>query len=286
MILTAKRIVAAPRSPVVRWHGGKWRLAAWIISHFPPHRIYVEPFGGAGSVLMQKPRSGAEVYNDLDHRIVNVFRVLRDQAKAEELRRRILLTPFARAEFDRAYEPAVDDIDDAHKMIVLSFMGYGSDSASRSCRTGFRAKMTDTRARPSNAWARWPESIDGFIDRLRGVTIESIDALALLERYDSAGVLFYVDPPYLPELRTALIGRSQRTHGYRHELDGGGHAKLLERLCALRGMVVLSGYPSATYDDALPDWKPITKATYADGARPRTEGLWLNPACIAALEGR
>jgi DNA adenine methylase len=50
--------------PVLRYHGGKWLLAEWIISHFPPHRIYTEVFGGGGSVLMQKSRCYAEVYND------------------------------------------------------------------------------------------------------------------------------------------------------------------------------------------------------------------------------
>lgn len=268
----------APTRPVLRWHGGKWRLAPWVISHFPPHRIYVEPYGGAASVLLRKQPVGAEVYNDLDNRIVNLFRVLRDPAKAADLMLRVEMTPFARAEFDWSYGTPVDDVDDAHRMIVLSFMGHGSDSVTRSCRTGFRAKMTDSRALPSQAWATWHESIPQFVRRLKGVVVEQCDAIALMRRMDRRETLFYIDPPYLPETRTAI------THGYRHEIDRGGHAELLTALRHLTGMVVLSGYPSALYDDALPDWRRIETPALADGARPRTEVLWLNPACAAALE--
>lgn len=99
--------------PILRYHGGKWKLAPWVISHFPPHRNYVEPFGGGGSVLVRKPRTYGEVYNDLDAEVVNVFRCLQDPVTAERLRRRLSFTPFARSEFRLAYEPAVDPVDAA-----------------------------------------------------------------------------------------------------------------------------------------------------------------------------
>lgn len=66
---------STPKRPVLRYHGGKWLLAPWIISHFPRHRIYTEAYGGAASVLLRKPRIFSETYNDLDGEI---FRVLPD----------------------------------------------------------------------------------------------------------------------------------------------------------------------------------------------------------------
>lgn len=106
---------AIVRRPPLRYHGGKWKLAPWIISHFPPHRIYVEPFGGGGSVLMRKPRTYAEVYNDRWETVVNVFRVLRDPVKAEALRGLLELTPFARDEFMQCYHTDDDtDVERAH----------------------------------------------------------------------------------------------------------------------------------------------------------------------------
>src|SRR5688500_1471666 len=111
------------RRPVLRWHGGKWRLAPWIIGHFPQHRIYVEPFGGAASVLLRKPRSYAEIYNELDGEVVNLFRVLRS-ADAHELVRRLELTPFARDEFVGAHDDTDDPIEAARQLVVRSFMGF------------------------------------------------------------------------------------------------------------------------------------------------------------------
>lgn len=93
--------------PVMRYHGGKWRIADWVLSHFPPadaYDSYVESFSGAASVLMRKPRSQYEVYNDLDSDICNVFRVLRDPESADQLAQLLIMTPYARDEFYLTYD--------------------------------------------------------------------------------------------------------------------------------------------------------------------------------------
>ncbi|MFN4266284.1 MAG: DNA adenine methylase [Aquabacterium sp.] len=264
--------------PVMRYHGGKFRLAQWIIGHFPSHDTYVEPFAGAASVLMAKPKCRAEVYNDLDSRVVNVFRVLRNQATANELRRRIRLTPFSREEFEDSYAPATDPVDAAHKTIMQSFMGYGSDATTREDRPGFRAKRAQGTL-PSSEWAGWPESVPVFTERLRSVVIESRDALELMPDYDTPTSLFYVDPPYVRATRY-----DNGRHGYRHELSDQQHEQLAAVLHGLKGMVVLSGYACELYDQILfKDWIRFERDTVADSGGARTEVVWLNPSCAHAL---
>jgi DNA adenine methylase len=72
-------------------------MAKTVIQHLPPHRIYAEPFGGAASILLRKPRSYVEVYNDADEEIVSLFRVLQDPAQCRALFRRLRRTALQRA---------------------------------------------------------------------------------------------------------------------------------------------------------------------------------------------
>lgn len=109
--------------PALRYFGGKWRLAKWIISHFPAHNCYVEPYGGGGSVLLRKEPSPFEVYNDLDSGLVSFFRLLRE--RPEDLIRAIELTPYSREEFMRAYEHSEDPLESARRLFVRSWQGYG-----------------------------------------------------------------------------------------------------------------------------------------------------------------
>jgi DNA adenine methylase len=271
-----------PTRPILRYHGGKWKLAPWITSFFPQHRIYVEPFGGAASVLLRKERSYAEVYNDLDSEIVNLFRVVRDREMAVELERMLRLTPFARDEFMLAYCRSADPLQRAHSMVVRAFMGFGSAAMTRTHQTGFRANSNRSGTTPAHDWVNWPDQITAITSRLQGVVIENRNAFDVMAQHDGPQTLFYVDPPYPHETRSA-IGRS-RTHLYRHEMTDEDHIMLGAQLKNLEGMVVLSGYPCDLYDNVLyKDWQRYEREALADGARKRTEVLWLNEAAANAL---
>jgi len=256
---------------MLRYHGGKWRLAPWILSTFPAHRTYVEPFAGGASILLRKARAFTEVYNDLDQEIVNVFQCARD--RGAELTRALELTPFARTEFQDAYQHSDDPIERARKTVIRSFMGFGSDGVHSSHRTGFRGRSQRSGSTPAHDWANYPYALRVIIQRLQGVVIESKPALYVIEKYDGPDVLFYVDPPYVHETRS----RVDSARGYRHEMSDDDHRALAAALGKVQGKVVLSGYQTALYAELFAGWNRIEKTgPFADGARERTEVLWLN----------
>ncbi len=271
-------LTATPTRPVLRYHGGKWMIAPWIIDHFPPHRAYVEPFGGAASVLLRKPRVPFEVYNDLSGEIVDLFRVLRSRKQSRDLRRACALTPYAREEFAAAYEPTEDRVERARRLVVRSQMGFGNSGAVRRS-TGFRAWSRESGSCPANDWRGWPDEVPAFAERLRGVTIERKPAIDVIQRHAGGDSLIYADPPY----PTSTRGEQR----YAHEMGDDDHRAMAEALRASAGYVVISGYACDLYDRELfPEWKRVERDTFADGGLARTEVLWLSPRTAEALAGR
>jgi DNA adenine methylase len=266
-----KIAIDGPSRPSARYHGGKWILAPWIISHFPDHRTYTEVYGGAASVLLRKPRVYAEVYNDLDGEMVNYFRVMRNPSQARELIRQIELTPFAREEFENSYIYDGDPIENARRLLVRSFMGFGSGGASGKG-TGFRSTVRRSGTAPAGEWAGYPSSMRQIAERMQGVIIENRPALQVLKQFDDEQTLHYVDPPYPLSTRG-----KQSSAGYRHEMTDDQHAELAGVVRDLAGFVVVSGYQCPLYDRLYGDWERVDKDTHADGALDRVESLWLSP---------
>ena len=268
------------KHPAIRYHGGKFRLASWIISHFPAHRCYVEPFGGAASVLLRKEPSEAEVYNDLDDEVVNLFRVLRSREQSVALIDACALTPYSRAEFKCAYEPTTDVIEQARRLVVRATMGFGSAGATKGT-TGFRLDTKRNSATAQRIWARSPDNLAAVASRFAGVLVENRDAIQCMKDHDTESTLHFVDPPYVHDTRINVAKNS----AYRHEMTNAGHLALLEEIKSLKGMVIICGYDSELYNDALSSWKRVTRTTSANGhagSVPRTECLWINRAAQEA----
>lgn len=270
-----------PTRPLLRYHGGKWLLAPWIISHFPPHRLYVEPYCGAASILLRKTRSRAEIINDLDDDICNLFRIVRE--RGPELARALELTPFSRTEYSNARHLAKDELERARRLVIRSYMGFGSDSSRLHRTAGFRVRISGGGLMPSNEWAGYPACLSAIVSRLRGVVIENRPALEVIGQYDTPGTLFYCDPPYVQSTRTAT---AHSRHCYRYEMKDDDHAALAELLQKIKGMAIVSGYECPLYAELYKGWRKATGKGYADGAtgrRDRTETVWLSPSVPRGL---
>ncbi|MDT8895676.1 DNA adenine methylase [Halomonas sp. I1] len=269
--------------PVLRYHGGKWRMADWLLSYFPPssaYDTYIEAFAGSASVLMRKAPSTFEIYNDLDGEVVNVFRVLRDPEQRDRLTELLTLTPYARDEFELAYQPHDDPVERARRTIFRAFSGFGSAAVTKG-RTGFRSfsGSSGRGVNPAHYWSRYPANLAAFGERLSGVVIENRPALDVILERDHPRSLHYLDPPYLHATRA--MGQDKST--YRHELTTSEHEHLLQECRQLEGFVVLSGYPSDLYRDVLTDWTMITRDFAASGQKGtviRTECIWLSPRVV------
>lgn len=272
----------AVEAPALRYHGAKFRLAPWVMQFFPEHKAYVEPFGGAAGVLLQKPRAYAEVYNDLDEDIANFFRVLRDPGQAERLIELLQLTPYARAEFDLSYQDCDDPVERARRTAVRASMGFGSAGATKGV-TGFRIDTARPYGTAQHLWTRYPGQLAAIIDRLQGVLIENRPAIEVMRQHDAVDTLHFVDPPYVFETRSL---RNVVQGCYRHEMTNDQHVELLGTLKGLQGMVVLSGYPSALYEQELAGWQLHTTAARISAGRGtalRDECVWINPQCQEKL---
>lgn len=189
------------KRPVLRYHGGKFLLAKWIISHFPPHRIYTEAFGG-----------------------------------------------------------------------------FGSASTNAKHSTGFRSNSNRSGTTPAQDWNHFPDHIQSFVDRLKGVVIENRDFAEVIQQLDTADTLHYLDPPYPHSTRNMQRGNA----AYAHEMNDLDHVQMADVLKTVRGGgVIISGYRCDLYDELFPNYLRVERKAFADGAAPRVECLWINPAAAS-----
>lgn len=265
------------KRPALRYYGGKWNLAPWIISHFPPHKNYVEPCGGAASVLLQKPRSPLETYNDLDGNVVNFFRVLRD--RPEELIRKIRLTPFSRFEFDKSL-CELDGIDQLERARMFwCRVSFAINAGSSGNHAGMRFTTQD-RPKAGEVLQRdlIGKSLSAISARLMLVQIESRSFDYVIPTYDNDNTLIYFDPPYVTESRNT-------PDVYQFEWTDDQHIEAASLLRSCAGYVVVSGYACPLYTELYEahGWQRVDKEAQTNSGGKRIESLWLSPRTVEAL---
>lgn len=268
------------KRPILRYYGGKWNIAPFIIEHMPPHTVYCEPYGGGGSVLLRKPRADLEIYNDLLSEMVNVFHHLRDPRLFGKLKKMLLLTPYSRDEYELSYLKTANKLEQARRTLTRSGLGHGAMHMNR---TGFRGVSASKKKYSQGEWESWKTQLDNFHNRLKGVVVENIDAITLILKNDRPDTLLYVDPPYTK----SSIAYHDKSKYYKHELTDDAHVQLASVLRAFSGMVIISGYDSEIYRDLYPDWQTNEVKAFAQGnvhgKTARVERIWMNQRCVDKL---
>lgn len=256
--------------PPFAYYGGKTRMAPDIIKLIPDNATtYVEPFAGSLAVLLRKPPHKIEVVNDLDNRLVNFWRVLRD--KPEQLQHALTYTPYARAEFEhviKVIDEPCDDVEFARRVFVILRQ---SRKRSTSATPGKFRGSGGSRG-PGHTFVLSVDNLGEYADRLRPVVIENIDAIELIRRWDKPDTIMYLDPPYVGETRTERD----------YTVENAGvefHYELVAAVRDTKARVILSGYDHSAYS-SLSDWnrndsRRTTGSTSAE-TRYATETLWTN----------
>ncbi|MGN6421958.1 MAG: DNA adenine methylase [Asticcacaulis sp.] len=183
----------APVRPVAPYIGGKKALARRLAARIAavPHVTYAEVFVGMGGVFLRREaRPKAEVINDYSEDVATFFRVVRHhyQAFLDMLRFQIS----SRTEFERlaAQDPGtLTDLQRSARFLYLQKLAFGGKVARRNfgVSMGRPARFDVTKVAPM---------LEDLHERLAGVTIERLPWSEFIRRYDRAGTLFYLDPPY------------------------------------------------------------------------------------------
>lgn len=257
----------------VPYLGSKFSVLPWLLPLLPRTKSFVEVFGGSGVVLINREPSQIETYNDVNGSLVNFFRVLRDNP--DELISKLYLTPHSREEYDNAWLDENDtDVEKARKYFVRMRQSILATGGQR-MKKGWLTATRETRCKISEATNKYLRSVDGLhqiVDRLKMIQIENREYEFIINSYDNANVLFYLDPPYDTEKRS-------NTQDYEHDFKKEDHYKLKEMLMKIEGKFALSGYDSEFMidlykNDAYFIPGPQRKNNFSDKAAK--ECLWTN----------
>jgi DNA adenine methylase len=292
-LIAVKKVLPKEKRSVspLLWYGGKQSMADFIIGHFPPHKTFVEVFGGGGAVMFRKMPGYNDVLNDIGNCIM-FYRVLRDYP--EETYEKLHWTPHSRDElyycrkewkhFADQWNKLSDDdkrvfhlahpseaIEWARCWYTTIIVGYAHEESES---TSYRPSKTQDMA---FTWQNRVDQLPWFAERLLQINLENLDFEQCIKLYDSETTMFFCDPPYTEGSRAAQ-------GNYIHEMPNSEHRRFLKVINSIKGQAIVSMYSDPLYEKELSGWRrdEITRPSsvqnsksMADGRDTRTEVLWL-----------
>lgn len=256
----------------VRWYGGKAHQLSWLLERLPKCNVYVEPFGGAGSVLLNARPAQVLVYNDLDGRLVNLMRVLQQTDLYDQLAHRLLHTSYSRAEFVKALGlvkthsalGSIDSVEYAWAFFVAQNQGFGG-VAEYEGRWGRSFTATNGTAQTVQGWLKRIQMLPEWHQRLRRIQVDYCDALQCIRYWDGPDTGYYLDPPYVHETRKSI-------KDYAHEQPIEFHAELVQVLLGIQGQATLSCYWNNVYEPlTAAGWQRIDVPHYYQFGQSHTK---------------
>lgn len=144
------------------WFGGKagHKIKDAILSALPPHKRYLEPFGGGASILISKQSAEVEVYNDVNRGVVNFFRVISDVDYFGKFMARAALLPVSRElyeEYSRTWTGIHDPLEQAVRWYYIARQSFGGMFGS-----SWGTAVNSSCAGMSSRTSQWISSFDNL----------------------------------------------------------------------------------------------------------------------------
>lgn len=179
---------------LICYEGSDTKLVPFLLQLIPPHRCYVEVFGGGAALLIHKSPSRVEVYNDIDAELVNMFMCIANKECVKKMIEACKQLPFSRLVLDKtlAHElkvlpPSPDPYYAALTLYKLRGQYLGKH------RGGFAVSKERNHAAD---WQSITRGLRKYYMRLRKVVFEYKDFRDLIRIYDGHETFFYCDPPH------------------------------------------------------------------------------------------
>lgn len=263
--------------PAFKIHGGKYYLSNWVIEHFPPgyqEMVYIEPFSGAASVLLNKEPSIMESIGDTNLGIIQILRALRDEP--DVFIRKLKRINYTEKTFIRAKNRAElnnykDYMDHAITEFIMRRMSRGG------LKKSFAWSERTRGGQPGdvNAWSTIIKELPLIADRIKDVQIFHKKAAEVIKAFNESDFLCYADPPYDPAVRSAVDSYEE------DDMTTEQHVDFLDLMESYRGYAIISGYPSMVYKRKLAEWRCVKKSMPNHASQQQTksrkiECLWMN----------